>query len=94
MSPKPGDMGHPASVVSLLRERQRQEQLRILRLTTPKLHPREQRPLFGDPGTEKRLGPRSLDDTIERWARFEVSHPKRKDKDALRVGHPGIVTYL
>jgi hypothetical protein len=35
-------------------------QPQILRLTTPKLHPKEQRPLFGDPGTEKRLGPRSL----------------------------------
>jgi hypothetical protein len=32
----------------------------ILRLTTPKLHPKEQRSLFGDPGTEERLGPFSL----------------------------------
>jgi hypothetical protein len=32
----------------------------ILRLTTPDLHPKEQRPLFGNPGTEKRSGPRSL----------------------------------
>ena len=31
------------------------EQMQILRLTTPKLHPKEQRSLFGDPGTEKRL---------------------------------------
>ena len=30
--------------------------MQILRLTTPKLHPKEQRSLFGDPGTEKRLG--------------------------------------
>ena len=36
------------------------EQMQILRLTTPKLHPKEQRSLFGDPGTEKRLGPLSL----------------------------------
>jgi hypothetical protein len=35
-------------------------QKQILRLTTPKLHPKEPRPLFGDPGTEKRLGSRSL----------------------------------
>jgi hypothetical protein len=34
--------------------------MQILRLTTPKLHPKEQRSLFGDPGTEKRLGPLSL----------------------------------
>ena len=32
-------------------------QAEFLRLTTPKLHPKEHRPLFGDPGTEKRLGP-------------------------------------
>ena len=36
------------------------EQMQILRLTTPKLHPRERRSLFGGPGTEKRLGPLSL----------------------------------
>jgi len=35
------------------------KQKQILRLTTPNLHPKEQRPLFGDPGTEKRLGPHS-----------------------------------
>jgi len=35
-------------------------QMQILRLTTPKLHPKEQRSLFGDPGTEKRFGPLSL----------------------------------
>lgn len=34
-----------------------EEQMRILRLTTPALHPKEQRALFGNPGTEKRLGP-------------------------------------
>jgi hypothetical protein len=37
-----------------------EEQMQILRLTTPKLHPKEQRSLFGDPGTEERLGPLSL----------------------------------
>jgi hypothetical protein len=37
-----------------------EEQKQILRLTTPNLHPKEQRSLFGDPGTEKRLGSRSL----------------------------------
>jgi hypothetical protein len=42
------------------KQRQGQEQPQVLRLTTPNLHPKEQRPLFGDPGTEKRLGPRSL----------------------------------
>ena len=36
--------------------------MQILRLTTPKLHPKEQRSLFGGPGTEKRLGPLSLSD--------------------------------
>src|SRR5580698_398143 len=30
------------------------------RLTTPNLHPKEHRPLFGDPGTERRLGRGSL----------------------------------
>jgi hypothetical protein len=34
------------------------KQPQILRLTTPKLHPKEQKSLFGDPG--KRLGPRLL----------------------------------
>ena len=34
--------------------------MQLLRLTTPKLHPKEQRSLFEDPGTEKRLGPLSL----------------------------------
>jgi len=29
-------------------------------LTTPELHPKEQRPLFGNPGTEIRSEPRSL----------------------------------
>ena len=42
------------------RGRRREDQKQILRLTTPNLHPKEQRPLFGDPGTEKRLGPLSL----------------------------------
>jgi hypothetical protein len=32
------------------RQRQRQRQKQILRLTTPNLHPKEPRPLFGDPG--------------------------------------------
>ena len=32
-------------------------QKQVLRLTTPNLHPKEQRPLFWDPGTEERLGP-------------------------------------
>jgi hypothetical protein len=35
-----------------------EKQPQILRLTIPKLDPKEQRSLFGDPG--KRLGPRSL----------------------------------
>jgi hypothetical protein len=37
-----------------------EKKMQVLRLTTPKLHPKEHRPLFGDPGTEKRLGPLSL----------------------------------
>ena len=37
-----------------------QEQLQVLRLTITILHPKEQRPLLGDPGTEVRLGPLSL----------------------------------
>jgi hypothetical protein len=40
----------------LLREAkqvQKQLQLQVLRLTTPSLHPKEQRSLFGDPGTEE-----------------------------------------
>jgi hypothetical protein len=28
------------------------------------------------------------------WGGFEVSHPKRKDKDALRMGHPAFVPQL
>ena len=28
------------------------------------------------------------------WGGFAVSHPKRKDKDALRVGHPRVVVSL
>ena len=31
--------------------------MQVLRLTTPKLHPKEQRPLSEDPGTEKRWRP-------------------------------------
>jgi len=38
--------------------------------TTPELHPKEQRPLFGDPGTEMRLGPRSLLMNVPKWDRF------------------------
>ena len=46
--------------MQLTRLRSGQEiQKQVLRLTTPTLHPKEQRPLFGDPGTEKRLGPHS-----------------------------------
>jgi len=37
---------------------EKEKQPQILRLTTPKLHPKEQKTLFGDPG--ERLGPRSL----------------------------------
>ena len=35
-----------------------EEQMQILRLTTPKLHPKEQKRTLGTP--ERRLGPRSL----------------------------------
>ena len=49
--------GRPASAVCL---KFIEEQPQILRLTTPELHPKEQRPLFGDPGTERRSGSRSL----------------------------------
>ena len=51
----------PASVVSLkFVYKMAKGQMQILRLTTPKLHPKEQRSLFGPPGTERRLGPLSL----------------------------------
>ena len=49
------------------------EQMQILRLTTPKLHPREQRSLFGGPGTEKRLGPLSLGMTANFMLRISIS---------------------
>ena len=38
----------------------RKRQQQILRLTTPTLHPKEQRPFFGDPGLKTARGPRSL----------------------------------
>src|SRR5882672_1847482 len=38
--------------------------------------------------------PFAQDDTAERWARDAVSHPKRKNKDALRVGHPRVMVSL
>jgi hypothetical protein len=38
----------------------RKRQLQILRLTTPTLHLKEQRPFLGDPGLKTARGPRSL----------------------------------
>jgi hypothetical protein len=38
----------------------RKEEKRVLRLTTPNLHPADEDLSAGDPGTERRLGPCSL----------------------------------
>ena len=45
------------------------------------------------PQTDKRLGTLSLRKTRYGW-RFEVSHPKRRNKDALRMGHPRVAVSL
>jgi hypothetical protein len=48
-------------------------QLQILRLTTPKLHPKGQMPSFGDPGLKKALGARALRMTAGRvWVNPSV----------------------
>jgi hypothetical protein len=52
-----------------------EEQKQILQLTTPDLHPKEQRPLFGDPGSERRSGPRSLRMTADfMWRISDSGH--------------------
>jgi len=51
-----GDEGFVVSHPSVVTLKFIEEQLQILRLTTPKLHPTNQDPFVGTPA-EKRLGP-------------------------------------
>jgi hypothetical protein len=41
-----------------------EEQPQILRLTTPELHPKEQRPLFGDPELKDVRAPFAQNDSL------------------------------
>jgi len=70
-------LSHP-SVVSL---KFIEKQPQILRLTTPELHSKEQRPLFGNPGTERRSGPRSLRMTANLCCVLQARDPSRKNKN-------------
>jgi hypothetical protein len=62
-----------------LKESEKQPQ--ILRLTTPKLHPKEQKALFGNP--EKRLKPRSL--RMTRTDKQRISETNTRCKFSIRI---------